>query len=363
VRVFVGIVLISLAISTAGAAQVDPKTGILEQAGFEALRTGDAARAADAFRDALAADPKNPDLYLGAGVAAWLQRRDDDAQTALERALDLNPHLTEARLFLGQVLYRRGDLAGAIAAYEATERTDGAIPADAAATLARWRHEADVQGGMRQAFGNHFSVSYEGPEAAEFGIKVLESLDRAYWRIGQVLGVYPPRTIPVVIYTTQEFHDITRSPSWAAGAYDGTIRLPARGALRQTEELDRVLAHEFTHALIRMLCVRPIPTWLNEGLATALETADGSSRDLQMTGGARAPALSALTGSFAQLNGSDAEIAYATSARAAARLLEAASGIAVANVLRDLNDGIPLAEAFDRRMPWSLTDFASSVGQ
>ena len=100
-------------------------------------------------------------------------------------------------------------------------------------------------------------------------------LDRAYWRIGLLLGgTYPNEPVPVVLYTGEQFRDITRSPSWAAGAYDGIIRVPMRGALDNPTELDRVLSHEFAHALIRNLAPRGVPTWLNEGLATALETGD-----------------------------------------------------------------------------------------
>ena len=66
-------------------------------------------------------------------------------------------------------------------------------------------------------------------------------------------------TISVVLYTSEQFRDITRAPSWAAGAYDGTIRVPMRGALDEETELDRVLAHEFTHSLVRTLATRSLP--------------------------------------------------------------------------------------------------------
>ena len=101
------------------------------------------------------------------------------------------------------------------------------------------------------------------------------SLDRAYWRIGQLLGTYPSEPIAVVLYTGEQFRDITRSPSWAAGAYDGIIRVPMRGALDNAEELDRVLVAR-VHARARSARSpsRGVPAWLNEGLATALETGD-----------------------------------------------------------------------------------------
>ena len=46
---------------------------------------------------------QNAQLHLGAGTAAELERRDADAKDALERALTLDPTLTDARALLGQV--------------------------------------------------------------------------------------------------------------------------------------------------------------------------------------------------------------------------------------------------------------------
>ena len=114
-----GLLCIALLTAAPGRAQIDPKTALLERAGWDAIAAGRAHDAADAFRQALVADPRNPRLYLGAGTAAFLERRDADAKIALEYALGLDPRLTQARALLGQVLYRSGDLAGAIRAYDA----------------------------------------------------------------------------------------------------------------------------------------------------------------------------------------------------------------------------------------------------
>src|SRR5262245_57275075 len=69
-------------------AQIDPRGALLERAGWEAIAAGQGAAAAKAFREALAADPKNARLHLGAGMAAALERRDEDARDSFERALD-----------------------------------------------------------------------------------------------------------------------------------------------------------------------------------------------------------------------------------------------------------------------------------
>ena len=49
----------------------------------------------------------------------------------------------------------------------------------------------------------------------------------------------------MILYSNQQFRDITRAPAWAGGGYDGRIRLPVSGALRSPQSLDRVVIHEY----------------------------------------------------------------------------------------------------------------------
>lgn len=361
-RIF-GLLCVALLLSAPARAQIDPKTAFLERAGWDAIAAGRAHDAAEAFRQAIAGDPRNPRLYLGAGTAAFLERRDADARSALEHALGLDPKLTQARTLLGQVLYRSGDLAGAIRSYEALIAQ---APGDeqARAPLDKWWREAALNDRLQQTIDAHFTVSFEGPEEAALAAEVLEALDRAYWRIGAVLSTYPASAINVVLYTSEQFRDITRSPSWAVGAYDGTIRVPMRGALDDPKELDRVLAHEFTHALVRGIAPRGVPAWLNEGLATALERGDlaGLAWAEARVQQARVPvSLAALQTSFARLTGDQAQLAYAVSALAARRLVTDAGGVAVMNLLRDLGEGANFDAAFERRIQRSFTDFVASL--
>jgi len=338
------------------AAQIDPRTALLEKAGWDALTAGQARAAAENFRAALAADPRNARLHLGAGIAAYLERRDADAGMELERALALDPSLAEARAVLGQVQHRMGDVRAAIATLELVVAS---APTDVAAreTLERWRRELELHDRMQQAIGERFTVSFEGPSEQALATEALASLDRAYWRICELLGAYPSTAVPVVLYTTQQFHDVTRSPSWAAGAYDGTIRVPMRGALGNRGELDRVLAHEFTHALIRALAARGVPTWLNEGLASALEADDLTWATARVRAAPAPVPLQALQAGFSRLNGAQAQVAYATSALAARRMLDEAGGAAIANLLRDLGEGVDFDTAFLHRMQRSFSDF------
>ncbi len=338
-RKMVFVAAVAICAIAAVAAQIDPRTALVERAAWEALGKGQARQAASAFREAIAADPKNARLHLGSGIAAMLERRDRDAGDAFETALALDPKLTEARARLGVVRYRMGDTAGAIRTYE-TLVADVPSDADAQATLDRWRREQDLHDRMQNAIGSHFTVSFEGPAEAALAKQALESLDRAYWRIGEELGTYPSDPVRVVLYTTEQFRDITRSPTWVAGAYDGTIRVPMLGAIDKAEELDRVLAHEFIHAVVRTLAARNVPT-------------DKT----------RAVPLRALQNGFTRFNGDQAVLAYAASARAVRRLLDEAGGFAVANLLRDLGEGIGLDAAFLHRFQRPFTDFQAELAE
>lgn len=342
--------------------QSSPKVAILEQEGWAALKAGKPQAAVTAFTEAIKLDPKNAWLRLGAGTAEFVARHDPEAKAHLEQALVLDPTMVRARAQLAQVVKRQGDLQEAIRLYEivATE-----VPNDAGVrdTLDRWKRERDLHDSMRLEVGDFFTISFEGAEDAELAAQALESLNRAFWRICDVLGAQPPKSVPVVLYTGEQFQDITRSPKWAAGAFDGIIRVPMRGAGQKGEDLDRVLAHEFTHALIRSLATRGLPTWLNEGLASVLESDNLDWATTVVAKAGKVPTLAALSAPFGKLSGVNAQVAYAASAVAARRLLDEAGGAAIGNLLRDLGSGIDFETAFQHRIQRSLADFEASLRQ
>jgi len=341
--------------------QNSPRVAMLEQDGWNAITAGNFPAAVDAFREAIRLDPKNASLRLGAGTAEFAQRHDPEAKALLEQALDLDPQLTRARAQLAQVAKRQGDLTEAIRLYEivVTEVPDDGGVVE---TLERWKRERELHDRMRIEVGDFFTVSFEGAEDADMAARALDSLNRAYWRICDVFGAFPPRSVPVVLYSGEQFQDITRSPKWAAAAFDGTIRVPMRGSDEKVEDLDRVLAHEFTHALIRSLATRGLPTWLNEGLASALESDALDWAKTAVATVSKAPSLLALSGSFGKFTGAEAQVAYAASALAARRLLDEAGGPAVTSLLRDLGSGVDFEDAFLHRIQKSLADFQASLG-
>ncbi len=357
-RLLVGGVLLVGAVLAAE--QSSPRAAMLIEDGERAMDARDFKTALNAFLEAAKLEPKNATLWLGAGLAEFLQRRDAEAKIHFLHALDLDPKLTMARAAVAQIVKREGDLAEAIRLYEIVA---GEMPADTAVrdTLDRWKRERDLHERMRLDVGDHFTVSFDGPEDATMASLAQESLNRAFWRVCDVFGAFPPKTIPVVLYSGEQFSDITRAPQWAAAAYDGIIRVPMRGAGEQAEDLDRVLAHEFVHALVRSMAPQGVPAWLNEGLATALEKDDLEWATAIMAQAPERPPLARLATSFTKLSGAQARVAYAASAIAARRLLDEAGGSAITNLLRDLGAGVDFEAAFLHRIQKSLAEFEASL--
>jgi hypothetical protein len=330
------------------------------RAGWDAIREGRHEDAAAAFAAALDVAPHDPRLHLGAGLAAHLLGRPTAAQHELERALELAPSLTPASLLLGDILYRGSDIAGAIQVYESAQKF---APKDKTliARLESLRREAAAHNEFMASHGTHFTVLFEGPADASVASRATDMLEAAYWRVSTALGIYSERTITVVLYTREQFRDITRSPQWAAAAYDGRIRLPIRGADADLRELDRVITHEFTHALVQSVAPRGVPLWLHEGLAVMFEP-DGAtwSRQLLAKQPARIP-LSRFAESFESLSGADARVAYAQSAAVVGTLFESGGPLALGALLQDLARGETFAAAFERRFFQTYDSFITSL--
>jgi transposase len=338
----------------------DTRASSHSRKGWDAIRDGRHDDAAAAFAAALDVEPRDPALHLGAGLAAHLLGQPTAAQHALERALDLAPSLTPASLLLGDILYRGSDIAGAIQVYEAALTL---APNDKTliARLASLRREAAVHDGFMASHGAHFTVLFEGPADANVANHATTMLEAAYWRVSTALGIYPERTITVVLYTQEQFRDITRSPPWAAAAYDGRIRLPIRGAGADLHELDRVVTHEFTHALVQSVAPRGVPLWLHEGLAVMFEP-DGAawSQDQLAKEKARLP-LKRLAESFESLSGANARLAYAQSAAIVRALLDAAGPLALGALLQDLARGESFGAAFEQRFFQPFDGFITNL--
>ncbi|HEX5108476.1 MAG TPA: tetratricopeptide repeat protein [Vicinamibacterales bacterium] len=351
---------IAAALAAPLAAQQPAAARDVSRLSADAAKALDEKRFSDALNGFAAAAklaPQDASLALGAGYAATLLGEWEVARTWLDRALRLDPRSTDASVLLGAVLYREGKLAEAVAVYEAALKY-APDSTQLKSALSKWRPELKQSGRFYETRGAHFAVLFEGPADDIAARRVVDVLEQAYLRIGQQLSTFPTDTVTVVLYTRQQFFDVTRSPGWAGGYYDGRIKLPVAGLSQGTDELRRILEHEFVHALVSSLTrAGTVPVWLNEGLATVLEP-DGLEWANQLL--AREPRrlpFARLDANFASLTPEQSAIAYAQSAVAVKKLLDMRGPSSLVQLLQSLGRGTEFHIAFQQAMFLRYDDF------
>lgn len=324
----------------AGAPQVavpDPA-----RAGWEAIQRGDGEKAAASFRAVLASNPNDVRALAGAGIAAHLTGRPDQAISYLKKAIQIEPEFVQALQMLGQIAYSQGDLDLAIKSYE---RVVKLAPGSRSVyqQLEAWKKEAALHDTFAARPTARFTVMFEGPEQQAIATRVSSALETAYARIGRTLNTYPSDTVTAILYTRQQFRDITKSPSWAAAAYDGRIRIPVLGALKNPAELDRIVTHEYVHALVQQMFPR-VPGWLNEGLATLMEQGDQGWLIQRLRAAGELIPLTSLDEAFRTADGDEAALAYAQS-YVGTRILSQKLGGNFPVFLQYVSNGTPLDQA------------------
>jgi tetratricopeptide (TPR) repeat protein len=298
-------VMVLCATSVHGQSQVNE----LNDAGWKALRDGYQDRAASLFAEALTLRPNDPVLLMGVGAAAHAQGKQKDAMTSLQKALEVMPGLTPASILLGQIAFDEGDVDLAIRTYEDALK-HAPRNMELTETLDQWRREASVHKSFDELRYERFRVLFEGHAEQSLARQATDVFNSEFFRIANKLGEYPPDTIVAVLYTEQQFRDLTRAPAWAGGQYDGRIRVPVAGASRQPELFEKVLTHELTHAIVAGIAPNGVPAWLNEGLAQYFDGTDVSAAKRRMNALGRSIPLKRLAGSFGRLSAAEAQVAY-----------------------------------------------------
>jgi len=335
---------------------------VLARAGLGAIEAGRFGDALDAFTKAAAMRPGDASMCFGAGVAAFMLGKDDVAQRHFECALTRNPEFLSASTWLGDLHYRAGRLNEAISIYEAALRRSPEAW-EVRRQLDNWRKELLLQSRFREVRSEHFTALFETASDEALARDVVTRLETAYRRIGDALGLHPSRPITVLLYTRAQFNDITSLAGWSVAGYDGRIRVPLSGAAAQPEELDRLLSHEFVHAVVATVGGRTVPAWMNEGLATVLEPGGLEPNPAQPTGTSGRSDVSKLPESFVGLSARKAETAYSSAARAVRHLIEQRGVATVVALLTDMGRGTPFPDAFQSRVGMRYEDFAALVAQ
>lgn len=151
-----------------------------------------------------------------------------------------------------------------------------------------------------------------------------------------------------MLYTQQQFTDVTVSPSWVGALYDGRIKIPVGGITSRTNLLEKVLFHEYAHAIVHRLSHGKAPVWLNEGIAQHVEGTvnENINKVLSAVAKSEKPVpLRAFEGSFMGFNSTQAMVAYSVSLSATQYIINEFGMSAVKRILENIGQGKTLEEA------------------
>jgi hypothetical protein len=215
-----------------------------------------------------------------------------------------------------------------------------------AARRADVEKKAVVEGSFRDNRREHFVARFEGDAHEQLSWTALDHLEKAYFFVGGKLGIHPREQITVVIYTGNQYKQVSNVPDWADGSFDGKIRV-REGSLQLAQgQLESLLRHEYTHAALATLPTA-VPTWMNEGLAQHFEGEDVARLQRFL---ARAKSESALLpwermqGTFVSIvEPAQAQVAYAMAALMVRELVDKRGEYALQTLMSRMASG----ESFD----------------
>ena len=227
------------------------------------------------FQESLRIDANNAQVkknfsqvYLQQAQEAYEQQHDPaGAVVLIEQALALNPELVQAYTLLGVIEYDRQKLKEAKAAWQRSLALDP-NQADVAERLKQVTEELPVESKFERLSQAYFDLRYEEMLERPAGFDIRDALLEARRTVGSDFAYWPKHKIVVLIYSAESFHRLRQeTPDWAAGQFDGKIRVPLPSAQLNQGLVRNIMFHEYTHALIYDLTGGQCPTWLNEGLA------------------------------------------------------------------------------------------------
>ncbi|MEO8603163.1 MAG: peptidase MA family metallohydrolase [bacterium] len=285
------------------------------------------------------------------GIARVRQGDWSAGKDTLERATALGAADAATFTSLAKAYRQLGDRAAAVDALHRA-RDSGAAGPDFEAMVSRLERELDAEWDFDEMRSAHFSIGFaagerESREAAEL---IAHGLEDAYFHVGHKLDLYPADRIAAVLYPSEDFHDVTQTPSWSSGVFDGRIKLPVGGlAQGDPATLERTLRHEYGHVLVHQLSRGHTPVWLNEGIALwSEETRDGdrAAWATDTIAGQELFRLRELQEPFLALPAARVHIAYAQSYLAVKALIDRHGARRVREVLEQLGAGQPFDAAF-----------------
>ena len=321
------------------------------QDGIELLHQGKLKEAQLIIEELAEQRPQDGNVQITLGYVLLHNGNYEQAAKVLRSALAMSGERGEIHRLLAEIAAQQGDFPEAFAEIEKALRL---APQDKA-TLAfkeKLTKEWQIEEKMDKNYGGNFTVTFEGG-GDELGSTTLAVLEEAYVDLGSRFQHWPKQKIEVILYGNRDFKSLTNAPDWSGGLYDGKIRIPVGGLTGMSENLRRILYHEYTHVLIRALTRNHLPLWLNEGLAQWAAGESSSLLELKRAQGEKLLPFARFEKSFAGLSEKEAPLAYAQSLSLTNFLVERFGEAQIIEVLNRLGTGISFqVAAAEILAPW-----------
>jgi tetratricopeptide (TPR) repeat protein len=320
---FAYIAQLETAARSGGSSSVDKAAAAHYVAAQFLVSKGDTSTAIDHYRQALGFEPDSVPLLLNLAVLYLRQSQFTNALEPLERARHITPDSADVAKLMGWAYYGSNKMDQAVAEWKRSQRLHP--DADVEHALQKAERDKAEEESYREGETAHFALKYNGSATPDLAHGILHVLEDDFHELESQLDYTPPEPIGVILYTEQSFADITRAPSWAGAINDGRIRIPVQGLTSVTPELARVLKHELTHSFIGQKSHNRAPTWLQEGTAQYMEgrrSTESAGALLNAASQGGVPTLASLEGSWLNLSGSSASVAYAWSLAAVESIVQ-----------------------------------------
>lgn len=273
-------------------------------------------------------------------------------------ALDADPDFTEAKVQLAQDLLRLGETAEGWRLAEEAHEEDGYNT-----TVFNLLQLRDSLDRFTTLESEHFRLQLEQREAAVYGQRALDLLEEAWQVLSERYEYRPPGPVRVEIYPRgDDFAVRTFGIPDVAGflgvCFGNVITANSPASRRENpSSWESVLWHEFCHVITLQMTGNRIPRWLSEGISVYEErrrdprwgqhmTAEFRDRILDD----RVTPVSRLSSAFLTAeSGEDLNFAYYESSMVVEFLVERFGLPALRAILNDLNTGLTINDALQRR--------------
>jgi tetratricopeptide (TPR) repeat protein len=291
--------------------------------------------------------PDEAAFALSRGICNYYLKKYDIARYELERTRSNSPDSVDLLFYLGLVLYETDNRQQAMELWEQALKLAPERP-DITAVLKKARKETAVEANMDRGNSSRFNLTYDPGVSTTFALAVLDVLESASNQVGAELGHFPEARVPVAIYRRDDYKNVTDSPDWSGGVYDGTIRVPFGAVSEITPGMRAILFHEYAHVVVFDLTRGNCPVWLNEGIAEifgrrefTFSAAEGGHATLKTS----AVDIRRLEGSFSGLSSSEATRAYQQSYSMVSYLVTTYGWHRVNAILAALGKGMNISAA------------------